>query len=201
MVPDDVAGGDEQILPPVQIHVEERRAPADVFLAHFGEASLHSIVLKAHHAGSDIVAIQTMQLVFVVGDPQRGTARLVEIAGVHTHTAVGVALVIQGRATDLRDFLETDLSGRRDVEVEKFGRGVVGHVQVWLAIAIHINHHHAQTLVAIRAGRDKARRRADIHERSPPGVVIQLVRQALEIFGWANVGRFAIVVTARVVGE
>src|SRR6185437_6149689 len=38
MVTADVTVGDEHILPAVQIHIEESRAPTHVFLAHAGEA-------------------------------------------------------------------------------------------------------------------------------------------------------------------
>src|SRR5262245_13112123 len=43
---DDMAVGDEKVLPAIQIHVEEGGAPTDVLLAAFGKAGLHCLVVE-----------------------------------------------------------------------------------------------------------------------------------------------------------
>src|SRR5258707_15403290 len=101
MVANGVAVDDEQVFPTVEVHVEERRAPADVLLRAGGEAGLDRLVAEEHDSGPNVVAVQSVILLFVVGDPQRRPAAAVVVARIPAHAAVGLALPVAGGAAGL----------------------------------------------------------------------------------------------------
>ncbi len=171
-------------------------APADVLLAHDGQAGRGGLEEERHHAaGSDVVAIQAVLLVLVVGHPQRRLAAAVVVARVQSHAAVGSAAIVAGRAAGQAYFLEADLAGRRVVHVEKLVHGVVGHVHVGLAVAVEIDHQHAQPLAGVRSSLVQPGLGADVHERTFARIAINLVRQAVKAERRTDVGSLAVVGT------
>src|SRR5262249_59900063 len=89
-VANGVAVGDDQVLPAVVIDVDEPGAPAHVLLADGADPRAGRVEEEADALPGGQVAVQGVQLVLVVGDPQPGKAAAVGVAGVQPHAAVGV---------------------------------------------------------------------------------------------------------------
>src|SRR5438128_1839247 len=89
--PNDVAVADHQILPTVVVQVEKAGAKAHVALADGRNAGRRGAEEKKSLA---LIAVQTMHLILVIGDPDGIPAAPIIVARVRPHTAIRIAPVI-----------------------------------------------------------------------------------------------------------
>ena len=197
-VTDGVAVGDEEILPAVQIGVDESGPPADVLLPDGRDARGRRAEPEGGGTRLALVAVQAVQLVLVVRYPQARLAGPVRVAGVHPHAAVGRATVVRGGPADHAHIDEADLPRRRLVHVQELVHGVVGDVHVRLAVAVHVHDEDAQPLAPIVPAWIESGLLAHVDESPLPGVAKELVGQAVELARRADVGGLAVVLARRV---
>src|SRR5262249_59498453 len=76
-----VAVDENEVLPAVAVHVEETRPPTDVGLTHGGDARRLRAVQERDLPGLTAVAVEGVQFVLVIGDPQGRPAAAVVVAG------------------------------------------------------------------------------------------------------------------------
>ena len=125
----DVAVGDEEVLVLVVVVIEETRAKGQVGQARLGETS-HS---AGHGKGAvAAIAVEGVVIVLKMGHQKIAKPVAVVVSIGNAHARLCYPLGTESRARGDAHFAE----GVALVAVEEVGRGVVGHVQVWIAVAV-----------------------------------------------------------------
>src|SRR5262249_29413843 len=98
-----------------------------------------------------VVVIQSVFLSFVVGHEDRGQATAIVVTDVQPHAAVGPAAVIDGRSALEAALEKLQLARRAQVDVEEVVYGIVGNVDVRLAVAVEVGDDDPESLAGLLA--------------------------------------------------
>src|SRR5262249_53415785 len=138
-----VAVTDEEVLPAVEVEVDECRPPADVLPANDGDARSRRLEAEERSPPAIEEAIQTMQLGLVVGHPQGRLSAAVVVPRIDSHAAIDSAVLGAGHSAGHAAFLEADLALGRAIKVEKLICSIIAHIEVRLAVAVEVDRKHS----------------------------------------------------------
>ncbi len=140
----DVAVGDEEVQPAVEVGVEEGDAPAHRLEAGRGQARGAAHVLEEPVAQ---VPVEGLGVVGEGGEHEVQPAVVVVVAGVHPHPRLGPPLRVDGDAAQEADALEPAVPA---VVVEEVGGRVVGHEEVDPAVVVVVGGEDAEAVAPRR---------------------------------------------------
>ncbi len=169
-----VAPGQEEVLPPVVVVVEEADAPAGGEQADAPDAGGVGVVREGPVPG---VAVERPALVGEVRDDDVGPAVVVVVGEVDPHAREGPPVLVEGGEGQQRHLLER---GVAPVPVEELPDGVVGHEDVGEPVPVEVGQGHAQGLPF---GVGHPRRRGDVGEGPISRVAVEERGGALEEVG------------------
>ena len=164
---DDVPIGDHDVTPAVGIEIVDGRAETDEQATDVGDAIPTA---DMEEVAPSLVAVEGKPLALEVRHPQIGESVTVEVAEVDPHAPVGDPLVVEGRTTDQPHLREVATAV---VDVEEVVGGVIGHVDVEVAIDVEIGQEHPEPLAIL----PQPHRGGGIGERAVPVAEIDRIGQ------------------------
>ena len=189
-MPNDVSVGDHDVFPAVPVKIDNLSAKPDKRQPHC-----------SHTAGATgkreepiaVVAVKRGQFVLVVGHKNSWPTAAKWISNREPHAAIGHSTVVAGNTGSCSSLLEALTL----IEKQQIGFGVVGHIDIWPAIVIHISNNHPEPLHCRQAPRPQQPDfGSDVREGAVTVVAIERIGQRIERFGWADVGERRVVIGA-----
>ncbi len=135
----DVAVGDEDVRPAVEIVVEEKTAEAEREQGSATDIGARGFVDEEAFA---FVVIERNHLIGKIGDEDAGGAGMIVIGGVNAHAGAGYAVFAEGDSGDDGFFGEGAVAV---VAIELVGLGVVGEEEIGPAVVVVINDGDAES--------------------------------------------------------
>src|SRR5262245_60375737 len=192
-IANNVAVCNRQVFPTVVVEVNESGPESHVLLAKPANPARRRVVVKP---SIPRIFVKGVKFTLEVGDPNRRSARTIEIGGVHSHAAVEHPVLVHGDAGGHTTLLESHAAA---IEVQKVVAGIVRNVDVGPPIQIEIGDLHAKAL-AIGPQWDIERH---VLKRSLARIAVETMLERGESLRRADVARHVSTDarTRRVVGE
>ena len=135
--------GHKEVFSPVEVGIEKHRAEADVDRTDGGDARHPAGMLKGRPAK---VAVEAETLALKVGHPEVGQPVEIGVADIGAHAALRLTGFAEGDAGDETTLGEGAVA---TVAVEPVGRGVVGDVEIGVAIEVDVGRHRPEPLAPL----------------------------------------------------